>query len=185
MPQNFIACDREQAYLMPPSLLEWVPEDHLVWSILGSVEELDLTEFYVDYRLDGHGRPGYDPKMMVALLLYCFSKGNRSSRGIERACREDVACRVICANLVPGHSTVAELRCRHEQALGELFTSVLSLCRKAGLVRVGVIAIDGMKVSANASLDANRSYERIVEGILREAEETDRREDELPWRSAW
>lgn len=179
MPQNFIACGREQAYLMPTSLLEWVPEDHLVWSIVGSVEELDLTEFYVDYRLDGHGRPAYDPKMMVALLLYCYSKGNRSSRGIERACREDVACRVICANLVSDHSTVAEFRCRHGRALGELFTSVLSLCRKAGLVRVGVIAIDGMKVSANASLDANRSYERIVEEILKEAEETDRREDEL------
>jgi transposase len=179
MPQNFIACDRDQAYLMPPSLLDWVSEDHLVWSILGSVEELDLAEFYADYRVDGHGRPAYDPKMMVALLLYCYARGNRSSRGIERACREDVACRVICANSVPDHSTIAEFRCRHEAALGDLFTSVLSLCRRAGLVQVGVIAIDGMKVLANASLDANASYERIVRGILKEAEETDRREDEL------
>lgn len=179
MPQNFVACDRQQQYLMPPSLLDWVSEDHLVWSILGSVEELDLTEFYADYRADGHGRPAYDPKMMVALLLYAYARGNRSSRGIERACREDVACRVICANLVPDHSTIAEFRCRHEKALGELLTSVLSLCRRAGLVTVGVIAIDGMKVQASASRDANCSYERIVREILAEAEEIDRREDEL------
>jgi transposase len=179
MRQNFIAWDRDQAYLMPPSLLDWVSEDHLVWSILGSVDEMDLIEFYADYRADGHGRPAYDPKMMVALLLYCYSKGNRSSRGIERACREDVACRVICANLVPDHSTIAEFRCRHERALGELFSSVLKLCKRAGLVKVGVIAVDGTKVSANASMDANSSYERVVREILKEAEETDRREDEL------
>jgi hypothetical protein len=116
--------------------------------------------------------------MMVALLLYAYARGNRSSRGIERECREDVAYRVICANLAPDHSTIAEFRKRHEKRLGELFTRVLSLCRKAGLVNVGVIAIDGTKISANASLDANKSYERIVREILKEAEETDRREDE-------
>jgi transposase len=179
MPQNFIACDREQALLLPPSLLDWVAEDHLVWSILSAVEELDLSAFYADNRADGHGRPAYDPAMMVALLLYAYAKGNRSSRGIERECREDVAYRVICANLVPDHSTIAEFRCRHEAALAELFSSVLSLCRKAGLVKVGVIAIDGTKVAANASRDANAGYERVVSEILREAEQTDRREDEL------
>jgi hypothetical protein len=115
----------------------------------------------------------------VVLLLYAYARGNRSSRGIERECREDVAYRVICANLVPDHSTIAEFRKRHETALGELFTSVLSLCGKAGLVSVGVIAIDGTKISANASMDANASYERVVREILAEAEETDRREDEL------
>ena len=164
---------------MPPSLLDWVSEDHLVWSILGSIEEMDLIGFYADYRADGHGRPAYDPEMMVALLLYCYSKGNRSSRGIERACREDVACRVICANLVADHLTIAEFRCRHERALGELFTSVLKLCKRAGVVKVGVIAVDGTKVSANASMDAKSSYERVVREILDEAGETDRREDEL------
>lgn len=179
MPQNFIACDRDQQFLMPPSLLDWVSEDHLVWSVLGAVEELDLSAFYADYRADGHGRPAFDPAMMVALLLYAYARGNRSSRGIERECREDVAYRVICANLVPDHSTIAEFRCRHESALAELFSSVLSLCRKAGLVTVGVIAIDGTKVSANAARDANASYERVASEILKEAEETDRREDEL------
>jgi transposase len=163
---------------MPPSLRDWVPEDHLVWTVLEAVEEMDLSDFYADYRDDGHGRPAYDPKMMVALLLYAYAKGDRSSRGIERKCQEDVAYRVICANHVPDHSTIAEFRRRHETALSELFTSVLSLCQKAGLGRVGVIAIDGTKIAANASLDANRGYEWIVREILKEAEETDRREDE-------
>ena len=179
MPQNFIACDRDQAYLMPPSLLDWLPEDHLVWSILGSVEELDLSAFYADYRADGHGRPAYDPKMMVALLLYSYARGNRSSRGIERACREDVACRLICTNLVPDHSTIAEFRCRHETAFGELFPLVLSLCHKAGLVKVGVVAIDGTKMSANASQERNHGYERIAREILAEAARIDAEEDEL------
>jgi transposase len=151
MAPNFIECDREQAFLMPPSLLDWVPEDHLVWTILEAVEEMELADFYADYRADGHGRPAYDPKMMVALLLYAYAKGNRSSRGIERECREDVAYRVICANHVPDHSTIADFRRRHETALAELFTAVLSVCQKAGLVRVGVVAIDGTKVAANAA----------------------------------
>jgi transposase len=179
MPQNFIQCGREQAFLMPPSLLEWVPEDHLVWTILEAVEEMDLSDFYADYRLDGHGRPAYDPKMMVALLLYAYARGNRSSRGIERACVEDVAYRVICSNLVPDHSTIAEFRVRHQAALAEVFTGVLGLCRRAGLVSVGVVAIDGTKVGANAARGANRSYEQIAREILAEAAEIDRREDEL------
>jgi transposase len=179
MPQNFIACDRGQAYLMPPSLLEWVPEDHLVWTVLGSVEELDLSAFYADYRADGLGRPAYDPKMMVALLLYAYARGNRSSRGIERACREDVAYRLVCTNLVPDHSTIAEFRVRHEKALGELFTSMLSLCHKAGLVKVGVVAIDGTKMSANASQERNHGYERVAREILAEAARIDAEEDEL------
>jgi transposase len=88
---NFIDCDREQVFLMPPSLREWVPEGHLVWTVVGAVEEMDLSDFYADYRVDGRGRPAYDPKMMVALLLYAYARGNRSSRGIERECEEDVA----------------------------------------------------------------------------------------------
>jgi transposase len=178
MAPNFIECGREQAFLMPPSLRDWVPGEHLVWTMLEAVEEMELSDFYADYRDDGHGRPAYDPKMMVALLLYAYAKGNRSSRRIERECQEDVAYRVICANRVPDHSTIAEFRRRHETALAELFNSVLSLCRNAGVVWVGVIAIDGTKIAANASLYANRSYEWIVREILKEAEETDRAEDE-------
>jgi transposase len=163
---------------MPPSLREWVPEDHLVWTVLDAVAEMDLGAFYASYRADGHGRPAYEPSMMVALMLYAYACGNRSSRAIERACVEDVAYRVICSNLVPDHSTIAEFRVRHEDALAELFTGVLGLCRRAGLVSVGVVAIDGTKVAANASREANRGYERIAREILAEAAETDRREDE-------
>jgi transposase len=137
MPQNFIVCDREQSFLLPPSLLEWVRDDHLVWTILGAVDELDLTGIYGAYRPDGHGRPAYEPRMMVALLLYSCSKGIQSSREIERRCQEDVAFMVIAARRVPDHSTIAEFRRRHERALAELFTGMLGLCRKAGLVKVG------------------------------------------------
>jgi transposase len=179
MAMSFIGCDREQVFLMPPSLREWVPEDHLVWTVLDAVAEMDLGAFYASYRADGHGRPAYEPSMMVALLLYAYARGNRSSRGVERACVEDVAYRVVAANLVPDHSTIAEFRVRHEAALAELFTGVLGLCRQAGLVSVGVVAIDGTKIQANASREANRSYEQIAREILAEAAETDRREDEL------
>jgi transposase len=179
MAQNFIACDRDQVYLMPPSLRDWLPHDHLVWMVLGSVEEMDLDAFYGAYRADGHGRAAYEPSMMVALLLYSYALGNRSSRGIERACREDVAYRVIAANLVPDHSTIAEFRRRHEEALAGLFGEVLVLCREAGLVSVGLVAVDGTKVSANASSMANRDYRQIALEILAEADRIDREEDEL------
>jgi transposase len=179
MAQNFIGVDRDQVFLMPPSLRDWIAADHLVWTVLGSVEEMDLSAFYGSYRADGHGRPAYDPSMMVALLLYAYSQGNRSSRRIERECREDVAYRVIAANRVPDHSTIAEFRCRHEQAIADLFGEVLSLCRAAGMVNVGVIAVDGTKVSANASSMANRDYRQVALEILREADRIDREEDEL------
>ena len=178
MPRNFIECDREQSYLMPPSLRDWVAEDHLVWTVLGAVAEMDLDPFYLVYRADGHGRPAYDPSMMVALLLYAYARGNRSSRGIERECREDVAYRVIAASRVPDHSTIAEFRKRHEAALAGLFGDVLGLCREAGLVNVGVIAVDGTKVHANASNMANRDYRQIAEEILEDAARIDAEEDE-------
>jgi transposase len=129
MPQSFIACDREQGFLLPLSLLDWVPEDHVVWRILGAVGELDLSALYGAYRADGRGRPAYDPAMMVALLLCAYAKGNRSSRGIERECQEDVAYRVICANLVPDHSTIAEFRRRREAAVNASFAASTSATR--------------------------------------------------------
>jgi transposase len=179
MPQRFIDCDRDQAFLMPPSLLEWVASDHLVWTILDSVDELDLSAFYAAYRVDGRARPAYDPRMMVALFCYAYARGTRSSRQIERACVEDVAFRVIAANRAPDHSTIAEFRVRHEEALAELFGGVLELCKNAGLVQVGVVAVDGTKVRANASSYSNVDYKRIAEEILREADRIDREEDEL------
>ena len=178
MAQNFIACDREQELLLPPSLREWVPEDHLAWFVLDAVEEMDLRTFFAAYRQDGWGRAAHDPAMMVALLLYVYAIGERSSRRIERRCLEDVAVRVITANHAPDHTTIARFRQRHEAALGELFGEVLGLCAEAGLVKVGVIAIDGTKVHANASQHASRDYEQIAREILAEAAELDAREDE-------
>jgi transposase len=179
MPQNFLACDRGQTMLLPPDLMEWVSDDHVVWSILGAVDQMDLSAFYGAYRENGQGRAAYEPSMMVALLLYAYARGNRSSRGIERECREDVVYKLITAMAIPDHSTIAEFRRRHEKALGELFTEVLKLCDEAGLVEVGVISIDGTKIRANASRGANRTYEKLVADILKEAEETDRWEDGL------
>src|SRR5919106_2292591 len=162
---------------MPPSLTEWLPEGHFAWFVLAAVEEMDLSAFYGVYRQDGHGRAAHDPAMMVALLLYAYARGRRSSRVIERACVEDVAFRVIAANQVPDHATIARFRQRHEDAIAELFGSVLGLCVRAGMVQVGVIAIDGTKMHANASQHANRDYERIARQILGEADEVDREED--------
>src|SRR5215208_4512006 len=177
MPQNFIACDREQELLLPPSLREWLPEGHLAWFVLDAVEAIDLKPFLVGYRLDGWGRAAHDPAMMVALLLYAYAIGERSSRRIERRCHEDVAVRVVTANQAPDHTTIARFRQRHEAALGELFGEVLTLCAEAGLVRVGVIAIDGTKVHANASQHATRDYEQIAREILEEADRVDAEED--------
>src|ERR1700760_3393491 len=171
MGQNFIGCDRGQVLLLPPSLVEWLPEDHLVWTVLGAVDQMDLRRFEEGYRLGAAGRAPYAPAMLVALLLYAYARGNRSSRGIERACWEDVAYKVITSMRTPDHSTIAEFRMRHEVEIGELFDDVLGLCREAGLVSVGVIAIDGTKVKANASMDANRDYRQIVTENLREADE--------------
>ncbi len=117
--------------------------------------------------------------MMVALLLYAYARGERSSRGIERRCVEDVAYRVIAAQQTPDHATIARFRVRHETALAGLFSEVLGLCREAGLVKVGLIAIDGTKVHANASHHSNLDYEQLAREILKEAGEIDAAEDEL------
>ena len=180
MPQNFIECDREQELLLPPSLRDWLPDDHLAWFVLDAVAEMDLERFYAAYRRDGWGRAAFDPRMMVALLLYAYALGERSARKIERRCQEDVAFRVICANRVPDHATFARFRARHEQALADTFTQVLALCANAGLVTVGLVALDGTLVAGNASQTANRSYAAIraeVAGMLGEAAATDAQED--------
>jgi len=180
MPQNFIECDRDQELLLPPSMREWLPEDHLAWFVLDAVEEMDLQSFYGAYRQEGWGRAAFEPKVMVALLLYAYAVGERSSRGVERRCREDVAFRVLAANQIPDHATIARFRARHEQALADTFEQVLALCARAGLVSVGLVALDGSLIAANASQGATRSYPQIraeVEWMLEEAAETDQRED--------
>jgi transposase len=179
MAMNFLACDRGQAFLMPPDPRDWLGEGHLAWFLLASVEQMDLSAFYDSYRVDGWGRAAFEPSMMVSLLLYAYARGERSSRGIERKCVEDVAYRVIAAQQKPDHATIARFRARHEDALAELFSSVLGLCKEAGLVKVGVIAIDGTKVHANASHHSNLDYEQLAREILKEAGELDAAEDEF------
>jgi transposase len=154
---------------MPPDPREWLPEGHLAWFVLASVEELDLAAFYASYRVDGWGRAAFEPGMMVSLLLYAYARGERSSRGIERRCVEDVAYRLIAAHQAPDHATIARFRVRHEESLADLFTEVLSLCKEAGLVKVGLIAIDGTKVHANASHHSNLDYAQLAREILKEA----------------
>src|SRR3954451_12772229 len=137
MPQNFLACDREQPFLLPPDVREWLPEDHLSWFVIDAVGVIDTSAFYAAYREDGHGRAAYEPSMMIALLLYCSPREVRSSPAIGRACVVDVACRVIAAHQRPDHATIARFVVRHERPLAELFGEVLALCANAGLATVG------------------------------------------------
>jgi transposase len=172
MAQNFLGCDRDQAFLLPPSVDDWLPADHFARFVIAMVERMDLAAFYADYRVDGHGRPAHDPAMMVALLVYAYA------RVIERGCVEDMAFRVIAANRQPDHCTIARFRQRHETALAGLFGEVLVLCAQAGLAGVAVLAVDGTKVHANASERATRDYEQLAREVLREAAEIDAAEDE-------
>jgi transposase len=163
---------------MPPDLRDWLPADHLVWTIVDAVSEMDLAAFYGDYRLDGHGRAAYEPSMMVTLLLYAYARGQRSSRVIERECLEDIAFRLIAVNQRPDHATIARFIQRHEDALAGIFSDVLAVCAKAGLVKVGVIAVDGTKVPATVNEDQTFDYEQIAREILAEAKAVDAAEDE-------
>ena len=178
---------------MPASMREWLSEGHLAWFIVDAVEEMEIREFYEAYRNDGWGAAAYDPKVMVGVLLYAYCLGLRSSRRIARGLEEDVGFRVVAANQQPDFRTICRFRAEHEEALEKLFVEVLRLCHEAGLVKLGVVALDGTKVAASAALDANRSHEAIEEEVRRmlaeakavDAEEdarygTDRRGDELP-----
>jgi transposase len=178
MAQNFIEGCREQGFLLPPDVRDWLPADHLAWFVLDAVGEMDLSAFYAAYRADGHGRAAYEPSLMVALVLYAFATKVRSSRAIERHCRQDVAYRVITGNLVPDHATVARFICRHERALAGLFAEVLKLCDRAGLVKPGVVSIDGTRIAGNASPEVNYQFDQIAREILAEARATDEVEDQ-------
>ena len=179
MSQNFLPCERDQQLLMPSDLREWLPADHLAWFVLDAVAEMGLEPFYAAYRQDGWGRAAHDPQMMVALTLYAYAVGERSARRIERRCQEDIAFRVITANQVPDHTTIARFRAHHADALADLFGEILGLCAGAGLVSVGTVALDGTRIVANAADSANRSYSQLAAEILAEAARVDEAEDEL------
>src|SRR5512132_1826751 len=132
MAYNFLACDRGQAFLLPPDIRDWLPSNHLAWFVLDVVEQLDLGPFLAAYRADGHGRAAYEPRMLLGVLLYAYCTGIRSSRQIERRCHEDIAFRVLAANTTPDHVTIAPFRVRHDQALPGLLVQSLRLCAAAG-----------------------------------------------------
>ena len=180
MAYNLLRCERDQSYLMPPSMRDWLSEGHLAWFIVDAVGQMDLREFYAAYRSDGWGAAAYDPGMMVAILLYAYCLGLRSSRRIARALEEDVGFRVVAANQQPDFRTICRFRAEHEEALEKLFVEVLRLCHEAGLVKLGVVALDGTKVAANAALATNRSHQAIeeeVQRMLAEAKAADAEED--------
>jgi transposase len=182
MAYHFLRCDRDQPFLLPPDLRDWLPQEHLAWFILDVVDQLDLAPFYLAHRDDGHGHPAYDPKTLLGVLLYAYCIGVRSSRQIERRLTEDLAFRVLAANQTPDHVTIARFRARHQQALAGFLVASLKLCAAAGMVRVGTVALDGTKLAGNAADKANRTLDKIereVAEILRQAVETDQHENRL------
>jgi transposase len=185
--KTFRSWELEQRWLLPPSVLDFVPADdpaHLIRDLVR--ESLDLSEIYAEYT-EERGYPPYHPAMMTALILYAYSQGVFSSRKIARACVQRVDFMAVTGLQKPNFRTVTKFRARHLRALGELFVQVLALCREAGLVKLGHIAIDGTKMQANASKHKAMSYGRmtqaekeldaVVRGWFEQAEEEDRQED--------
>jgi transposase len=182
MSYNFLRGDRDQPFLLPPDLRDWLPDGHLAWFILDVVDQVDLGPFYRQHRADGHGHPAYDPKTLLGVLLYGYCLGVRSSRQLECRLNEDIAFRVLAGNQTPDHVTIARFRARHQQALAGFLVESLKLCAAAGTVQVGTVALDGTKLAANAADKANRTHEKLEEEvaeILRQAAEADQHEDRL------
>jgi transposase len=188
MSKQFRDCDLNQAYLLPPSLQDWLPEGHLARFVAEVVEALDLSGIYAKYEEgDGRGLAAYDPRMMVRVLIYGYCRGVASSRRIERATYEDVAFRYLAADQHPDHDTIAAFRQEQLAPLSQLFVQVLQLCQRAGLVKLGHVALDGTKIKANASKHKAMSYERMgeaekklqeeVQALLGEAARVDAEED--------
>jgi transposase len=166
MGHSFVAGGSpDQVFLLPPDAREWLPPGHLAWALLEQAGQLDLSAFVAGYRADGQGRPAYHPAAMVALVMYCYCKGVRSSRAIEMATFDDVGARVIMGNLHPDHATIARFVTRHEQAVKGLLVASLAACAREGLVSVEVVAGDGTKVKANASMAANAAAGQLDAGI--------------------
>jgi transposase len=184
---SYKAVDRVQQYILPPSLAEWLPEDHLVWFLIDVVAAIDTSELHKTRRLGGAGRQAYDPDMLLALMFYAYCSGERSSRKIEQRCETDVAYRILSGGNFPDHTTIARFRQRSAEFTSKLFVEILLLLKAAGMLDVGVVAIDGTRMAANASKKANRSaeglareaaeLEELVKKMMAEAEATDADED--------
>jgi transposase len=181
MAVAYIPVDRDQLFLLPPNMRDWLTEDHLAWFILEVVDELDTAVLH-ERHPHGVGRAAYDPDMFLALVLYSYCQGVLSSREMARLCEVDVAFRVICANHRPHHGTISRFIAFHQDTVAELFVQVLAFCRAEGMARLGAVAIDGTKMGADASLGANRSratLEAEVAKIMRQGAATDAAEDRL------
>jgi transposase len=186
MAYNFFELNRDQQFLLPENMRDWLPEGDLALFVIDAVERMDLSAFYASYRSDGWGAAAYDPRMMVALIIYSSCVGERSSRRIEKLCERDAGFRVICGNHVPDHTTISRFRKDNERAVSSLFGQILSLCAQAEMVKPSVLAVDGTKIKASASLDKNRShaslkkeYEELARRILEEADRVDEEEDRI------
>ena len=176
--------ERDQGFLLPPDMREWLPADHLVWFLLEVIAELDTSVFHQRPRRAEQGpdtgsvagRAGYEPDLLLGLLIYAYASGVQSSRRIERLCHTDVAFRVLCAGDIPDHTVIARFRAAHQQRFVELFAQVLRLCARAGLGQVGTVAIDGSKFAADASAGANHGrdwFARQAAGRVEAAVATD------------
>ena len=189
MSKSYKAYDLDQTFLLPPSLREWLPGNHLAYFVADVVSALDLAKIEDRYGRDERGQPPYHPAMMVALLFYAYCTGIPSSRKIERKTYEDIAFRVLAAGHHPDHDTISSFRHTHLAALKDLFLQILLLCREAGLVKAGHVSLDGTKVKANASKHKAMSYSRMmqrekeleqeIEKLLAKANETDAFEDRV------
>jgi transposase len=182
MAKDFRYPDRDQGFLLPPDIRDWLPAGHLVWMLIEVIGSLDLKVFRRRAKLGGAGRAPIDPGMLLTLLIYAYAHGVRSSRQIERLCETDVAFRVICGNDGPDHSVIARFRARHQAAFEDLFAQVLVLCAKSGLGQFGTVSIDGTKIAADASKAATRTEDSLrkeAKKMLDEAAEIDAAEDAL------
>lgn len=175
MSRGFIKGNINQTYLLPPSIDDWISKDHQVRFIKTCVDQMNLEVFYKIYAKEG--RPPYDPHMMLCLLIYSYSKGMRSSRKIAKACEDELPLRWLTGNISPNHRTICRFRVRHEKQFKKIFNEVLRLCYESGLISLGNIFLDGIKIKANAALSSNYTLEHINK-ILEEAKAVDKIEDE-------
>jgi transposase len=183
MAKGYRPVRRDQPFLLPPDMREWLPPEHPVWLVITAVaEHLDTSAFHAGRKTGGAGAAGYDPDMLVTVLTWAYAHRVTSSRRIEELCRTDVAFRVICGGNIPDHATIARFRADFADAAAGFFAQVLGLCARLGMGRLGVVALDGTKIAANASVSANRAEAKLAElarDIVARHGETDAAEDEL------
>jgi transposase len=182
MAKGYRGVDRDQPFLLPPDMRRWLPEGHPVWLVIEAVSLLDTSVFHARRKTGGAGAAGYDPDMLVAVLVWAYANGVTSSRRIERLCGQDVAFRVICAGNLPDHVTVARFRQQFADTAAVLFAQVLVLCARLGMGQVGTVAVDGTKIAASASKDANRTeagLRKLAAELAARHAETDAEEDAL------